>query len=879
MLENASVRDTLRFIAMVTTTIVLVIACAAFVGADLLTAGDSLAADLESLADVVSENSAAALMFRDEAGALQVLSALDAKPSIVSACVFTNDGEALAVYRSPEAPAKYAPPAAAPKLGTTVARDGIVVVRPIVFQKERVGTLYVASDVRAVTARLKRFGIFASIVLVVGWFLAFVVASRVQRILSLPILELARVADRVRVEQDFTLRPTISSRAPRELAMLSSTIGEMLDGIHERDERLKENRDRLEVEVAARTADLREANVALIRARDEAQNTASVNERLSRHKQAILNTAGEGIFGLTDAGRVSFINTSGARMLGYEPEELLGTRLHDIIHDESLAALPLETCPICSTEMQTRRVDGKSQFVARDGRRFPVEYTAGAMRDDQSGRGVVVTFRDITERLAVERLKDEFVSTVSHELRTPLTSIRGALGLLGSGLLGSASPRAARMLEIAVLNTDRLGRLINDILDLEKMSSGRVELNRKLVSASQLIRDAIDVVQTTADRDGIAIQADPTPDVLLWVDRDRLVQTLTNLLANAVKFSEAGTMVRIGGEQSEKTFTFHVTDRGRGIPADKLEMIFERFKQVDASDSRDKGGSGLGLAICRSIVAAHAGRIWAASREGEGSTFRIELPVAAGVAERDAGSRAILIVSADDASIVSLRAAAERRGYAAVVTAPAEKVVTTARIAAAILVDPDEDVLHRFAGPRAPIDAPVLVATANRESFVAAELVTGWIELPLQDHAVDAALDATLGRPAVLVVEDDPDLARVISVALEAFGVRSLHATCGTDAVEICRRDRPAVVLLDIVLPELDGTAVARWMRDQAELQNVPIVIYSAAELPEPEKSRLISGKTEFFIKSRSAVSEVAARAVALLNDADRKTEEVPGAA
>jgi signal transduction histidine kinase len=256
-----------------------------------------------------------------------------------------------------------------------------------------------------------------------------------------------------------------------------------------------------------------------------------------------------------------------------------------------------------------------------------IEYTASAISDSEESTVVVVTFRDITARVAVERMKDEFVSTVSHELRTPLTSIRGSLGLLNTGLLGDLSERGARMLEIAVANTDRLVRLINDILDIERMEAGRMELNRTTVAAHDLIAQAIETMQPMAEREGVRLVVSDAAAATLWADSDRMMQMLTNLLSNAIKFSPRGTSVTIGGKVDERSFVFSVADQGRGIPEDKLEMIFERFRQVNATDSRDKGGSGLGLAICRSIVNAHGGRIWAERVDPTGARFQFTIPI------------------------------------------------------------------------------------------------------------------------------------------------------------------------------------------------------------------------------------------------------------
>ena len=240
---------------------------------------------------------------------------------------------------------------------------------------------------------------------------------------------------------------------------------------------------------------------------------------------------------------------------------------------------------------------------------------------------VVVTFRDLTRRREVDRLKAEFVSVVSHELRTPLTSIHGALGLLASGLLGDATEKGKRMLDIAVTNTDRLIRLINDILDLEKFDSGRVAVRRRSCHSRELIKDAAAEMRAMAQKHDIEFRLGKA-DAVILADPDRMVQCLTNLMSNAIKFSDPGTMVRVRARKVSSYACFEVCDQGRGIPVDMQESIFERFHQVDATDSRNKGGTGLGLAICRTIVQQHGGKIWVQSEVGKGSTFFFTIPLA-----------------------------------------------------------------------------------------------------------------------------------------------------------------------------------------------------------------------------------------------------------
>ncbi|NEO57348.1 MAG: PAS domain S-box protein [Okeania sp. SIO3B5] len=297
------------------------------------------------------------------------------------------------------------------------------------------------------------------------------------------------------------------------------------------------------------------------------------------------------------------------------------------------------------------------EFIQRrDGSHFPVEYVSTPILEQGKIIGAVVTFKDITERQAVEQMKDEFISVVSHELRTPLASIHGALALLKSGLLNQAPERGNRMLDIAIANTNRLVRLINDILDLERLHSQQVTMLKQTCNIAELMLQTANEMQPIAEEAGVNLSVKPV-DAKLWGCPDKLIQTLTNLLSNAIKYSPQGTTVCLTASKqlidrnhtvsfdsftsTVKTCTkaptcnihhsyqvlIAVKDRGRGIPADKIESIFGRFQQVDASDSRQKGGTGLGLAICRSIVQQHQGKIWAESTLGEGSNFFVALPI------------------------------------------------------------------------------------------------------------------------------------------------------------------------------------------------------------------------------------------------------------
>jgi len=368
-----------------------------------------------------------------------------------------------------------------------------------------------------------------------------------------------------------------------------------------------------------------EQTAELMAAKNAAELVAETNTRLRLKNELILNSIADGVYVVDRFGTISLENPAASKMLGWAAGSLVGQPAHATLGGPNL----VKDCPIYRTLVDgvLRQVcDGV--FWRKNGAAFPVHYLAAPIVDSKEQvTGVAVTFRDVTELKAIETLKSEFVSTVSHELRTPLTSIRGALGLLGSGLLGPMAEKGQRMLEIAVNNTDRLVRLINNILDLERMASGRVELTRGPVDAQRILVQATEGLQSIAEEANVRIVIKPATGTV-WGDSDRIMQTLTNLLANAIKFSPRQTTVTISGAKREDDFVFCVADEGRGIPEEKLETIFERFSQVDSSDSRDKGGSGLGLAICQSIVTAHGGRIWVEKNEPAGSRFQFTIPIA-----------------------------------------------------------------------------------------------------------------------------------------------------------------------------------------------------------------------------------------------------------
>ncbi len=324
--------------------------------------------------------------------------------------------------------------------------------------------------------------------------------------------------------------------------------------------------------------------------------------------------------------RVARWSATAEKMFGWSAAEVLGKHPNEwkfIVPEDAERIDRVVNRMIAGVEVQNVTID---RNYRKNGTIVNCEWYNSILLDSSGQMESVFSLvLDVTERHQVERMKDEFIAIVSHELRTPLTSIYGSLSMLASGLLDPTSAKGQRLLTIAVDSTDRLMRLVNDILDIERIESGTVMMVKAIWMVSDLMANAVDVVQPLADKAGIDLKVSDCGGQV-WVDADRLIQTFTNLLSNAIKFSPPGSTVWFDSTKQAGRMLFQVRDRGRGIPPEKLELIFERFQQVDVSDARNNEGTGLGLAICRSIVQQHGGQIWAESVLGEGSTFSLLLP-------------------------------------------------------------------------------------------------------------------------------------------------------------------------------------------------------------------------------------------------------------
>ncbi len=508
----------------------------------------------------------------------------------------------------------------------------------------------------------------------------------------------------------------------------------------------------------------------------------------------------------------------------------------------------------------------------------------------------------LAQRSNLDTVKDEFISTVSHELRTPLTSIRGALGLLNSGMLGEIDPKAQNLLRIAASNTERLIRLISDILDLERMESGRAPLNLRRCSIVDLAREAAEAITPMADGAGIRLElvsSAPRDAIYFDADPDRIVQVITNLLSNSIKFSPVGSTVSVQIHSDVNSLLVKVIDRGRGIPADKLEAVFDRFQQVESADASKKGGTGLGLAICRSIVQQHGGAIWAQpNHDGPGTTLWVQLSrsarasdsaapeiVSASAAERGEG---LVLVCDDDPGIRVVVAEQLRvHGYDILEVGSGEEAIAaaheqTARAAglrsdagrssqplAAILLDlympgiSGWETLEQLRNSPATASIPVIILSVSpaTERSLPQGAAQGWVQKPFNEHLLLAELKRVLsasgGAGQVLLVEQDAEIARTLLAGLRDAGERAPHPATLQQAVDRCMTAAPEVMVLDIVLPDGDGLSLIDWVRRQPALSAMPLIVYSGREISDAEMHRLRLGPTQFLNKSRVRPKQV----------------------
>lgn len=476
---------------------------------------------------------------------------------------------------------------------------------------------------------------------------------------------------------------------------------------------------------------------------------------------------------------------------------------------------------------------------------------------------------DITDRKRVDRLKNEFISMVSHELRTPLTSIRGSLGLIAAGTAGKVSAQAQSLVDIAYKNSERLIRLINDILDIEKIESGKMVFELKPIELMPLVNQAIEANIAYGHQFGVefAIESE-LPDARVNADSDRLTQVLTNLLSNAAKFSPRGSTVDVGVARHNSTLRVSVSDHGSGIPEEFRSRMFQKFAQADSSTTRQKGGTGLGLNISKAIVERLGGQIGFETEPDTGTTFYFDLPEWHADTKKlkpfSAHKPRVLICEDDHDTAMLLKLMLEQSGYAPEIAygAMEAKEMLLQNDYAGMTLDlvlPDEDgisLIRELRGQDRTRDLSIVVVSMSAEKGRSelngdAVQVIDWISKPIDPtrllNAVKQAVARAPSRPArILHVEDDPDILEVVSVILGNIAQLDRATTLST-ARRLLRETRYDLVILDLEMPDGSGVDLLPWLREHEPV--VPAVIFSVGEVKK-ETAAMVSAT---LVKSRTS--------------------------
>lgn len=590
---------------------------------------------------------------------------------------------------------------------------------------------------------------------------------------------------------------------------------------------------------------------------DELQNQIK-NWEIRHH--TLLNTLSDALITIDRQGIIKTFNQAAESVFGYHAHELIGQKInmlmpqpHSSEHDKYMDRY------INTGQKRIIGTDREVMAQRKDGSTFPIELAVSEMWQDGELQftGLI---KDITERKKIERLKNEFISTVSHELRTPLTSIRGALGLINSGLCGTLPDKVNELLTIATNNTERLLLLINDILDIEKIESGHLRFDFKRLVLADLIEKAIADCSSYAVEHQIQFEFSVTNRLLhVNADPERLIQVINNLLSNAAKFSPKNGTVEVSLKACQGFARISVCDHGTGIPRDFLPRLFDKFSQVDGSDKRHTGGTGLGLSIAKAIVEKHHGKISVETAEGVGSTLHVDLPLQTinDVKERlpvDPASAATILIIEDDPDVAHLiKRILFDAGFNAEIaydTIQAKQLLQKNHYEAITLdiILPGQSGLEFLKELQSRgDDTPVVIVSIHDDKKYADSTylnrgVVDWLQKPIDSQKL---IDAVLGiksasrdsrRPLVLQVEDEADVRKIVELILtdtaDVIAVGTLQ-----EARQHLSRQQFDLVLLDVGLPDGSGLTLLPEIRHRHP--NTEVVIFSAQDVGEDIASQV----------------------------------------
>jgi len=757
-------------------------------------------------------------------------------------------------------------------------------------KRELIGLARVGLTRASLVAARERSLAISTLTLAISLLLATFASLELSRRLAAPLRHLAATA---RVFGEGKL----AERAPVET---KDEVGELAIAFNRMAGNLQDVYQRLEDKVAERTRELAEEKHRL---------------------EAVLNTVDEGVILVDGSGRYVMANRRYLELFDLKAQQVIGRKTEDLLADlrDRIADFPklAERTRLLNTSQREERSVDVIELTAPERRiihRFsaPVRDMDSASADGGSSTtdklkapmvGRIAVFRDITRETEIDRMKSEFISTVSHELRTPLTSIKGSLGLIMGGAAGPIPEDANDLLAIAANNSDRLIRLINDILDISKIESGKMKLKLSDFDLVDVVTEAMQGIDAFGQKHGVKVARDVRePAMMVSADRDRILQVLTNLLSNAIKFSPKGSTVTLQTTRDHRgMWRMSIIDTGPGIPKDQIGKLFQKFQQVDGTFSNQVGGTGLGLAICRALVHEHGGEIWVESEVDKGSTFAFTLPAPEVTASHTVaevlaatgtidGTPRVLVVD-DDRDVANLiRMYLEREGFECVVAIGGAVALEQARASKfdAVTLDLNMpgisglEVAKQLKESPATKDVPIIFVSvsAAEETAAAGFGFADWITKPIDPMRLVGAVKRHAakrqGKPWILVVDDDPDIQKLMGIILSREGFDIESASNGEEALRRVASRRPDLIVLDLVMPAMDGFAVVERLRENRATRRIPILVLTVKDLSDDEREMLQTGATKFLTKSYANRDALLREVVDLLNGALRSVPEPP---
>jgi two-component system sensor histidine kinase/response regulator len=898
-----SIRQKLTRIIVITCGVSILMACAALAAYDVIASRQQLADDLVQTASTMAPNTTAGLSFGDPRAVREVLGSLKAQPDVISACVYEPDGAIFAWYKRASRPEVETWPARPEKDGVHLTLRNMTVFAPIQLNGERIGTIYLNSDLAPLYDRARKFAEIAVLVICTSFVTAFLLASKLQRSISEPILELARVAFARSVDKNLKIRAT--KRSNDEVGSLVDRFNEMLDQIEARETALQKAHDDLEIRVEERTRELQKE------VGERRQAEKALKERTT-FLDSLIKTTPIGIVAIDNNDAVQMCNPAFERLFRYRHKEICGKPLFKLL-----------TSPDIDPEVQRNRqrlVRGKITHVVTrrkrsDGNLVDVEAYSVPLVIEGKLTGAVLLYQDITERKRAEeallrakeaaesanRAKSDFLANMSHEIRTPMN---GIIGMTELALDTRLSGEQREYLSMVKSSADSLLTLINDILDFSKIEAGKLEVEQIDFPFEQTLGETVKVLAMRAQQKGLELAWRMAPGIpeRLKGDPNRLRQVLVNLVGNAVKFTERGEIaVEVDKESEDDSgmiLHFQVRDTGIGIATEKQSMIFEAFTQADSSASRKYGGTGLGLTITTRLVNLMGGRIWIDSEPSKGSTFHFtirfrfadETSPESRTRDWDILKNVVVLVADDNQTnriglteMVfrwRMKPEAVDTGQGALEALEAAlKQNHTFQLLITDMQMPGMSGLDLIATIRqsaALRNLPVILLSSSvqpeeasraRELGVAAYFIKPVQPAELRDAVVDAFAPSSAtrnrseveqklsieGRQAmrVLLVEDNPVNRKLATALLQKHGHTVYVAENGREALAILDRQKADVVLMDLQMPVMDGFEAIRAIRakEQRGGGHLPIVALTAYAMQGDRERSLEAGSDDYVTK------------------------------